>query len=85
MEAIATFRDHVTVFLHEWRIIESEPACGEIRSARREFEQIIADTLQRGREEGTLAFGDLRITALAFLGMVNYSYQWLRPERTAAA
>jgi TetR/AcrR family transcriptional regulator, cholesterol catabolism regulator len=76
MHAIATYRDQVTVFLHEWRIIESEPAWSNVRTARKEFEQIITDTLERGRQDGIFDFADLRLSVLAFLGMINYSYQW---------
>ena len=85
MGDIASYRDQVTVFLHEWRIIESDPAWKAIRKARKEFEQIITDILERGREEGTFAFTDSRLTLLAWLGMINYSYQWFDPEgRTQA-
>jgi AcrR family transcriptional regulator len=76
MRDIADYRDQVTVFLHEWRALVATPAWTDIRRARREFEQIIVDVLVDGRDRGVFAFEDARLTLLAFLGMVNYSYQW---------
>ena len=76
MRDIADYRDQVTVFLHEWRALTATPAWTDIRRARREFEQIIVDVLIDGRDRGVFAFEDARLTLLAFLGMVNYSYQW---------
>jgi AcrR family transcriptional regulator len=79
MEDIATYRDQVTVFLHEWRIIETDPGWKTVRQARKEFEEVIAAVLQRGVDDGTFAIDDIRLSVLAFLGMFNYSYQWYRP------
>lgn len=76
MRTIDTYRAQVTVFLHEWRVIENEPEWKEIRAGRREFEQMIEDALRDGQAAGLFRFGDLRLTVLAFLGMMNYTYQW---------
>lgn len=83
MGDIAGYRDQVTVFLHEWRAIESHPAWTEIRESRREFEDIVTGVLRRGRDEGVFAFDDERLTLLAFLGAINYSYQWYDPSKDA--
>jgi AcrR family transcriptional regulator len=80
MRDIADYHDQVTVFLHEWRAIESDPAWRDIRRARQEFEQIVARVLERGRDEGLFHFEDSRLTLLGFLGMINYSYQWFDPK-----
>jgi len=79
MHDIATYLPQVTVFLHEWRIVEHGPEWKEIRRARREFENVISSVLQRGVEDGSFEIADVRIATLSFLGMFNYSYQWLRP------
>jgi TetR/AcrR family transcriptional regulator, cholesterol catabolism regulator len=84
MRDIADYHDQVTVFLHEWRAIESDPAWKHIRKARQEFEQIVAGVLERGRAEGQFQFEDPRLTLLGFLGMINYSYQWLDPRGPAS-
>jgi TetR/AcrR family transcriptional regulator, cholesterol catabolism regulator len=80
MRDIADYHDQVTVFLHEWRALESDPAWKQIRRARHEFERIVSDVLERGQKEGLFEFEDSRLTLLAFLGMINYSYQWFDPE-----
>ena len=78
---IADYRDQVTVFLHEWRFIEDAPEWKEVRRARKEFEQIIASCIRRGTEAGTFRAGlDERTTMRGFLGMINYTYQWLNPR-----
>ena len=41
MSDIAIYRDQVTVFLHEWRIIEDSPDWKAIRKSRKEFEGVI--------------------------------------------
>jgi AcrR family transcriptional regulator len=79
MSDIATYTDQVTVFLHEWRAIEHDPDWAEIRRARKRFEDVIEEVLRRGVREGYFEVRDVRLTVLAFLGMINYSYQWYRP------
>ena len=82
---IAEYRDQVTVFLHEWRIIEHAPEWADIRKARKEFEDIIAACLRRGVKQRTFRAVDERTTMRGFLGMINYTYQWLNPNgRTPA-
>lgn len=79
VQDIADYRDQVTVFLHEWRFIEDAQEWGGIRKARKEFEDIIAACLARGARDGTFRELDERSTVLGFLGMINYTYQWLNP------
>jgi TetR/AcrR family transcriptional regulator, cholesterol catabolism regulator len=79
MADIATYRPQVTVFLHEWRVIQAEPEWETIRTARKEFEGVIAGVLQRGVEEGLFRIADIPLAVLGFLGMFNYSYQWFDP------
>jgi AcrR family transcriptional regulator len=79
MGAIDEFGDQVTVFLHEWKTIRNDPEAAGVRDARREFEEIVEEALARGVRDGQFAVRDLRLTTLAFLGMINYSYQWYVP------
>lgn len=79
MADIATYRAQVTVFLHEWRIIQNEPEWETIRKARKEFEGVIAGVLGRGVEQGVFHITDIPLAVLGFLGMFNYSYQWFEP------
>lgn len=76
MTDIATYTDQVTVFLHEWRIIQEDPAWADVRRSRKRFEGVIEQVLRRGIREGEFEVADVRLTVLAFLGMFNYSYQW---------
>jgi TetR/AcrR family transcriptional regulator, cholesterol catabolism regulator len=85
MSDIAAYRDQVTVFLHEWRVIEHDPDWSDIRRARKRFEDVIDAVLRRGVREGYFEVADIRLTVLAFLGMINYSYQWYRPDGRVGA
>jgi AcrR family transcriptional regulator len=80
MHDISEYGHQVTVFLHEWRLIENGEEWSAIREARREFEQLIATVLERGENDGSFVIEDRRMTVLAFLGMFNYSYQWYRSD-----
>jgi AcrR family transcriptional regulator len=85
MHDIATYQDHVTVFLLEWRAIEHRPEWHHVRKDRREFEEIIQSIFRRGREEAVFAVDEPILACLAFLGMFNYSYQWYRREGNYSA
>jgi AcrR family transcriptional regulator len=76
MSDIDEYQAQVTVFLHEWRSVEDDAAWRSIRAARKEFEDVVAEVLHRGEEEGSFELENPRLTLLAFLGMINYSYQW---------
>jgi AcrR family transcriptional regulator len=76
MSAIATYQDHVTVFLNDWRAITEEPGWCRIHQARQEFESIVESVLSEGCAAGVFTIGEIRLATMAFLGMINYSYQW---------
>lgn len=80
MSDIATYRHQVTVFLHEWHIIQDSPEWEGIREARKEFESVIEGVLRRGVKEGVFRIKNTRLAVLGFLGMFNYSYQWFHPD-----
>ncbi len=80
MHDIAVYQDQVTVFLHEWRVIRDAPDWDHVREARHEFEQIIQSIFEQGQEDGVFDVSAPRLTVLAFLGMVNYSYTWYSPR-----
>ena len=79
MNSIATYNDQVTVFLHEWRSIKEDPEWVAIRASRERFEKLIGHVLSEGHEQGIFVIRDPQIALLAFLGMINYSYEWYRP------
>jgi AcrR family transcriptional regulator len=84
MRTIVLYRDHVAVFFGEMRALS--PARFEaVRQKRREFEQIVEEVIARGIE--SREFGDLppSIVRLAFLGMHNYSYTWIKRDGKLSA
>jgi len=76
MQDIANYRDQVTVFLHEWRVLQDTPEWGRVHAARREFEDVISTVLEQGAREGRFTVAEHRLTTYAFLGMFNYAYTW---------
>jgi AcrR family transcriptional regulator len=76
---VAAHRDHMIVFNEERRLIESDPAWGEVREARARFQTLLEDVLRQGAREGRFAIPDLDLAELTILGIVNYMPQWLDP------
>ena len=85
MENIDRYRDQVTVFFNEWRMIEHDPEWTEIRASRKEFADMIGSVLERGARDGVFTISDQRMTLFAFLGMINYSHQWFDPDGRVTA
>jgi TetR/AcrR family transcriptional regulator, cholesterol catabolism regulator len=80
---IADYRDQVTVALHEWRTIvasDDRERVARVRRARREFEEVVARAMERGAADGMFELERPRLAVLGFLGMINYAYQWYRPD-----
>jgi TetR/AcrR family transcriptional regulator, cholesterol catabolism regulator len=80
---IADYRDQVTVALHEWRTIvasKDHERVAKVRRARGEFEAVVARAVQRGMERGMFGVQRPRLAVLGLLGMINYAYQWYRPD-----
>lgn len=50
----------------------------EIARQRRRYRQSVVETIQRGVDRGEFRECDPELTALALLGMCNWSYQWYR-------
>ncbi len=84
LDVIARYPDHVWVFLHEFPALTGERA-EQFRERRREFERALETILQAGIESGEFRDVDPRLTALAWLGMHNYTYLWLKPDGALSA
>jgi AcrR family transcriptional regulator len=78
LDVIHRYPDHVWVFLHEFPALTDERA-EQFRVRRRAYERRVEDVLRAGVETGEFRDVDPRLTALAWLGMHNYTYLWLRP------
>ena len=78
LDVIQRYPDHVWVFLHEFPALTGERA-EQFRVRRRKYEQRVENVLQAGIDSGEFRDVDPRLTAMAWLGMHNYTYLWLKP------
>ena len=84
LDVIHRYPDHVWVFLHEFPALTAERA-DQFRKRRRKYEQRVEAILQAGVDAGEFCDVDVRLTALAWLGMHNYTYLWLKPGGRVSA
>lgn len=77
---IAAYPDHVWVFLHEYKALTGERA-ERFTASRRRYERCIEKILDDGVKNGEFAIDDVRLAALAWLGMHNYTYIWYEPSK----
>jgi len=78
LDVIHRYPDHVWVFLHEFPALTAERA-DRFRLRRRAYEQRVEGVIRAGTDAGQFRAVDPRLTALAWLGMHNYTYLWLKP------
>ena len=78
LDVIHRYPDHVWVFLHEFPALTGERA-EQFRVRRRNYERRVEAVLRAGIDAGEFRAVDPRLTALAWLGMHNYTYLWLKP------
>ncbi len=84
LDVIARYPDHVWVFLHEFPALTGERA-EQFRKRRRQFEGRVESILSAGINSGEFRDVEPRLTALAWLGMHNYTYLWLKPDGELSA
>jgi len=77
LDVIHRYPDHVWVFLHEFPALTGDRA-DQFRLRRREYERRVEAVLQAGVDSGEFRELQPRLTALAWLGMHNYTYLWLK-------
>src|SRR5579864_809904 len=77
LDVIHRYPDHVWVFLHEFPALTGERA-EQFRTRRREYERRVETVLRAGVDSGEFRSLQPRLTALAWLGMHNYTYLWLK-------
>lgn len=79
LDVIARHPHHVWVFLHEFPALTGERA-ERFRVRRRAYEQQVEAVLRAGIAGGSFRDDlDPRLTSMAWLGMHNYTYLWLKP------
>ena len=84
LDVIHRYPDHVWVFLHEFPALTGERA-EQFRQRRRAYERQVEGVLQAGVDSGEFRALQPRLTALAWLGMHNYTYLWLRSGGSMSA
>src|SRR2546426_9486124 len=84
IDVIYRYPDHVWVFLHEFPALTGERA-EQFRVRRREYERRVEAVLRAGIESGEFREVDPRLTTLAWLGMHNYTYLWLKVDGRLSA
>jgi AcrR family transcriptional regulator len=77
IDIIATYPDHVWVSLHEFSGLSGEHEL-HYRRRRQEYERSVEAILQAGIDSGEFRDVDARLTSLAWLGMHNYTYRWMK-------
>jgi TetR/AcrR family transcriptional regulator, cholesterol catabolism regulator len=77
LDVIHRYPDHVWVFLHEFPAL-TDGRADRFRGRRREYERRVETVLSAGIDAGEFRDVDPRLTALAWLGMHNYTYLWLK-------
>ncbi len=84
LDVIHRYPDHVWVFLHEFPALTGDRAA-QFRQRRREYERQVEAVLRAGVDSGEFRDVDPWLTALAWLGMHNYTYLWLKAGGTLTA
>jgi AcrR family transcriptional regulator len=84
LDVIARYPDHVWVFLHEFPALTGDRA-KQFRRRRREYEGRVEAVLRAGVDSGEFRDLDPRLTALAWLGMHNYTYLWMKARGPLSA
>ena len=77
LDVIHRYPDHVWVFLHEFPALTGDRA-ERFRRRRREYERRVESVLEAGVASGEFRDVEPRLTAMAWLGMHNYTYLWLK-------
>jgi AcrR family transcriptional regulator len=80
MRSVAAYRDQGYVFMHERQPMLDHPEWPNVRRLRREFENLVGSVFERGMADGVFEKADVRLTVLAYLGMVNATYEWFRAD-----
>lgn len=72
LRIIATYPHHFRVFLREPRALEGGSP-NRFSQRRREYEDLVAEVVQGGVDEGTFVVEDVRLTVLGWLAIHHYA------------
>jgi AcrR family transcriptional regulator len=79
MENISLRREYTRVFFEHFRELAPEHRA-TIAARRDRYAAMIEAEIQRGIESGEFRPIDVRLTMLAFFGMLNWAYQWYHSD-----
>lgn len=78
LQEIAEHPGYVRAFFEHYGELEG-PKRAEIRARRQEYFDKICDIIRSGITAGAFRKCDVELTALGFLGMCSWAYQWYPP------
>jgi AcrR family transcriptional regulator len=78
LDILVRYPDHVWVLLHEFPALTGGRAI-DFHRRRHVFESAVEAVIRDGIKAGELRKTEPRVAALAWLGMHNHAYLWLRP------
>lgn len=78
LDVLIRYPDHVWVLLHEFPALTGERAT-EFHKRRHVFEAAVEGLIRDAIKAGEFRKQDPRLAALAWLGMHNHAYLWLKP------
>ncbi len=78
LEEIAQHPGYVRAFFEHYGELEG-PKRAEIRARRQEYFDKVCDIIRSGITTGAFRKCDVELTALGFLGMCSWAYQWYPP------
>ena len=84
LDIIGRYPDHVWVSLHEFYGLTGERE-RQYRRRRQEYEVRVQAVLQRGIDNHEFRAIDAQLTSLAWLGMHNYTYRWMKSSGSHTA
>lgn len=73
-----THPGHLKIFFEHFRELPAEVRAS-VRQKRDHYRDMLITVLADGKEDGSFADIDVELTAMAVLGMCNWTYQWFRP------
>jgi len=82
--AVTANLDAVGLYLREWRALPA-PELSRLRARRRAMRALFEDVIADGARRREFVAGDVKVSALAIMGMANWLFEWYRPRGRMSA
>lgn len=79
VRAVTVNLDAVGLYLREWRALPP-PELARLRARRRAMRALFEDVIADGVRRREFVPGDVKVSALAIMGMANWLFEWYRPR-----